>query len=247
MSTTAPPPTGLAKDMKTAFVRYCGEQRIAYKPEVLELLSKVGARVAVQRQARREARPVTVPAPAPVEPLVPALPLSLDLGQVELLELIAEGFGDERIARRLGASVYATKRRVRHLLTALDADCRTTAVALGYEFGILGAGPRAARKRAARASDGPGGAGGPGVPPAVQRAPGGPVESAGFRHSRTLVLALLAEGLDNGAIQERLGLSPKQVKYRLQYWYTNSGTKDRPALVAWARRNAATLGPEAGR
>lgn len=73
------------------------------------------------------------------------------------------------------------------------------------------------------------------------------MESAGFRHSRTLVLALLAEGLDNGAIQERLGLSPKQVKYRLQYWYTNSGTKDRPALVAWARRNAATLGPEAGR
>jgi DNA-binding CsgD family transcriptional regulator len=59
----------------------------------------------------------------------------------DVLELLAEGYTNARIARALGISENAARTRVRALYADLGARDRAHAVALGFRCGALG-GPR---------------------------------------------------------------------------------------------------------
>jgi len=56
----------------------------------------------------------------------------------EVLELLAEGYTNARIARHLGLSENAVRNRVRVLFADLGARDRAHAVALGFRCGALG-------------------------------------------------------------------------------------------------------------
>lgn len=56
----------------------------------------------------------------------------------EVLELLAEGYTNARIARLLGVSENAVRTRVRALYADLGARDRAHAVALGFRCGALG-------------------------------------------------------------------------------------------------------------
>ena len=55
-----------------------------------------------------------------------------------VLELIAEGYTNDQIARALDISEETVKTHVRKLLGALGARCRAHAVAIGFRKGLLG-------------------------------------------------------------------------------------------------------------
>ncbi|MEV6810494.1 LuxR C-terminal-related transcriptional regulator, partial [Streptomyces sp. NPDC051129] len=68
----------------------------------------------------------------------PPPPPDLDPEQVDILELIEAGYSTRMIADDLGLSLGTAGHRVEQLLHALVAINRTHAVALGYQYGILG-------------------------------------------------------------------------------------------------------------
>lgn len=57
--------------------------------------------------------------------------------QLEVLGLIAEGFGDQEIARSLWIGETTAKRHVRDILSKLDARNRANAVHIAHRKGIL--------------------------------------------------------------------------------------------------------------
>ncbi|MHA6764774.1 LuxR C-terminal-related transcriptional regulator [Streptacidiphilus sp. PAMC 29251] len=171
----------------------------------------------------------------------------LSTSDQQLLRLIAAGLENPQIAKVCGWTPHEVKVRLRRLYRLLGVDRRIGAVVAGFALAILdpatiadvsaaarsrgGAGPSLRAGGAARASQ------------AVRRAP----VSSDLSASRTQVLQLLAEGLNNSQIAARLSLSLDQVKYRLAWWYDTSGTGSRTALVAWGRRTGAIERPGAWR
>jgi DNA-binding NarL/FixJ family response regulator len=57
--------------------------------------------------------------------------------QIEILQLIAEGFSNGEIARRLFITEETCKSHVRAMLTRLPARSRAEAVAIGFRRGLL--------------------------------------------------------------------------------------------------------------
>jgi two-component system, NarL family, response regulator YdfI len=57
--------------------------------------------------------------------------------EVEILEMLAEGFSNQAIARRLGISTYTVKFHVASILEKLGAASRTEAVTLGVRRGLI--------------------------------------------------------------------------------------------------------------
>jgi DNA-binding CsgD family transcriptional regulator len=53
------------------------------------------------------------------------------------LELLAEGYSNKTIARRLGISVHTAKFHVRSLIDKLDATGRTDAIAHAARLGVI--------------------------------------------------------------------------------------------------------------
>ncbi|HYM02131.1 MAG TPA: LuxR C-terminal-related transcriptional regulator, partial [Stellaceae bacterium] len=57
--------------------------------------------------------------------------------EVEVLSALADGASNKAIARRLGISFHTVKFHVASILTKLDADSRTEAVAQGARRGLV--------------------------------------------------------------------------------------------------------------
>jgi two-component system, NarL family, response regulator len=57
--------------------------------------------------------------------------------ELEVLELISEGFSNKQIANKLGLSAETVKSHVRALLKKLRANSRTHAVAIALREGLL--------------------------------------------------------------------------------------------------------------
>jgi len=141
----------LQQKIKTRLVRGCGEQRIAYRAEVLDLFARLAAETALQQLARGELAPEPIVTPPP-PPEVPDLPLGMTPELLDVLELVADNMTDQQIARRLKLTVWQVKRRLGQVCTALDVRGRLAAVAAGYELGFLGPAARRARRAAGRSS-----------------------------------------------------------------------------------------------
>jgi DNA-binding NarL/FixJ family response regulator len=84
--------------------------------------------------------------PSEVESLVPsqrvndfpeALPEALTPREIEVLRLLAEGFGNKEIAARLGISEHTVKFHVASVMGKLGAGSRTEAVTLGIRRGVV--------------------------------------------------------------------------------------------------------------
>ena len=55
----------------------------------------------------------------------------------QILELMAEGYGNKGIAIKLGRNEDTLKTHIKRMLSFLDADNRTHAVSIGYQRGYL--------------------------------------------------------------------------------------------------------------
>ena len=86
----------------------------------------------VAARARSESGPV-----APAAPLREALERTPTRRELEVLELVAEGFINREIAKRLGLSEETVKSHLRKLLARLAAQSRAHAVAVGFRRGLL--------------------------------------------------------------------------------------------------------------
>lgn len=64
-------------------------------------------------------------------------PGALDLREIEVLQLLADGLTNQEIAERLGVAPRTVKTYVQHLMTKLGASDRTQAVAQGLRLGLI--------------------------------------------------------------------------------------------------------------
>jgi len=89
--------------------------------------------------ARRRRRFPTLLAvtPAPAREASPARPRLSRRGR-EVLALLAEGYDNKEIARRLHVGPETVKTHVRNVLVALNARNRAHAVAIAFRSGLLG-------------------------------------------------------------------------------------------------------------
>jgi DNA-binding NarL/FixJ family response regulator len=75
------------------------------------------------------ARPAPRPSGAPTQPLTPR--------EVEVLALLAEGFGNKAIAPRLGISEHTVKAHLASIFAKLHATTRAEAVVIGARQGLI--------------------------------------------------------------------------------------------------------------
>jgi DNA-binding NarL/FixJ family response regulator len=118
-------------------------------PHLIELARSAGALTALtkevpKRQLIEEIRSVyALPAPPPPSPQVVTLPTTpveeLTERELEVLALMAEGKTDKEIALALGIAESTAKNHVSNILGKLNVPNRAGAVAVGYEFGLIGA------------------------------------------------------------------------------------------------------------
>ena len=101
-----------------------------------EILAAVGATPAGLVVLHPDALDAFGPAPAAPragpstkEPLTPR--------EREVLEMLAEGFGNKEIASRLGISDHTVKFHIASIFTKLDASTRTEAVTVGIRRGLI--------------------------------------------------------------------------------------------------------------
>ena len=86
-------------------------------------------------------RRATASDPAEREP--PAAPEAREHGlaptarEIEVLELVSQGLGNREIAERLRVSEETVKSHVRHILSKLEADTRTQAVAIALREAMI--------------------------------------------------------------------------------------------------------------
>jgi len=78
-------------------------------------------------------RAFRAPAPEPE----PELRTDLSPREREVLNLLAQGFSNRRIARRLGISEHTAKFHVNHVMEKLDARSRTDAAVRGLRAGLV--------------------------------------------------------------------------------------------------------------
>lgn len=71
----------------------------------------------------------------------PSTTLGLSTTQLTVLQLMALGQSNEAIGNRLGITEHTVKNHNRRIFGKLKARDRTHAVAIAYEYGILGGGP----------------------------------------------------------------------------------------------------------
>lgn len=64
-------------------------------------------------------------------------PTTLSRRHLQVLELIAEGLPDVQIGAELGVSRNTIKTHVKTILSRLEANSRTHAVAIGFRRGLL--------------------------------------------------------------------------------------------------------------
>lgn len=140
----------LKQKIKTRLIQGCGEQRIRYDVQELNLMALWAAEVALDERARNGApvkpEPVAVLSPLPAPP---PLPFGMTPVLLELLELISERLTDRQVAVRLSLPERQVKRRLRELYAALGCSGRFESIVTGYEAGLLGPDARSAREAAA--------------------------------------------------------------------------------------------------
>ncbi len=69
--------------------------------------------------------------------LIPLHEVKLSSREFEILQLIAEGLSNPRIASQLHISPNTTKTHVRSLMNKLGADCRTHLVTIAFRNDLL--------------------------------------------------------------------------------------------------------------
>ena len=104
--------------------------RDATAGELLAAVDAVGAGLVVLHPDALERAPR--PVRAEVDPAQP-----LTGREVEVLGMLAEGFGNKAIASRLGISTHTAKFHVASILSKLGAGSRTEAVTIAYARGLL--------------------------------------------------------------------------------------------------------------
>jgi DNA-binding NarL/FixJ family response regulator len=127
----APPDGGLGTDDQLALLlRGAGWLPAdCSEAEVVAAIDAAAAGLSALRPATLEAllaeveRPADPSRPDPIEPLTPR--------ELEVLQLLAGGLGNKRIASRLAISEHTAKFHVGRILAKLDASSRTQAVAIG--------------------------------------------------------------------------------------------------------------------
>jgi DNA-binding NarL/FixJ family response regulator len=129
-------------------------------------------------------------------------------------------------ALRAGARSYLTK----------DADRTDIARALQAAAGGLTVfDPRVRATLLAAASSAPSAAE-PGSAPSQSQSPGPtPEPPDGLTHREVEILGLMAQGLTNPEIAERLFLSNHTVKTHINRIFAKTGSADRPAAIRYAR------------
>ena len=133
-------------------------------------------------------------------------------------------------ALRAGARSYLTK----------DADRTDIARALEAAVGGLTVfDPRVHATLLAAASAGTSPAAATGGPPAASgSAPGGPTGPPdGLTQREVEILSLIAQGLTNGEIAERLFLSNHTIKTHINRIFAKTGSRDRVAAIGYAQRH----------
>jgi DNA-binding NarL/FixJ family response regulator len=130
-------------------------------------------------------------------------------------------------ALRAGARSYLTK----------DADRTDIARALeAAASGLTVFDPRVHATLLAAASPGVAGAAAPdGAPAAPGPAPGPPPD--GLTQREVEILSLIAQGLTNGEIADRLFLSNHTIKTHINRIFAKTGSRDRVAAIAYAQRH----------
>ena len=131
-------------------------------------------------------------------------------------------------ALRAGARSYLTK----------DADRTDIARALRAAVGGLTVfDPRVHATLLAATSPGPASPGGtpatPGLAPAARR----PDPPDGLTQREVEILSLIAQGLTNGEIAERLFLSNHTIKTHINRIFAKTGSRDRVAAIGYAQRH----------
>jgi len=80
-------------------------------------------------------------------------------------------------------------------------------------------------------------------PAAAASRPSAPSLPDGLTPREAEVLTLIAEGLSNGEIAERLGVSETTVKSHINHLFAKAGVRDRAQAVTYAYRNGFTSQP----
>lgn len=177
----------LHRKIKDRFVQGCGEQRIRYDVEELNLLARWAAEEAPEERARCGAPKPVEPAPAVAPPdavalpAPPPLPFGMTRELLDLLELVTERLTDAQIARRLRLSERQVKRRLRELYVVLGTSGRFESIVTGYEAGLLGPDARSAREAARTAPVGAADAKATPGPQTASQAAAGATEGFGGR------------------------------------------------------------------
>jgi DNA-binding NarL/FixJ family response regulator len=127
-------------------------------------------------------------------------------------------------ALRAGARSYLTK----------DADRTDIAQALRAAVGGLTVFDPRVHATLLAAAASPGGPAGPPGPAAATRPPEPP---DGLTQREAEILGLIAEGLTNGEIAERLFLSNHTIKTHINRIFAKTGSRDRVAAIAYARQH----------
>jgi DNA-binding NarL/FixJ family response regulator len=136
-------------------------------------------------------------------------------------------------ALRAGARSYLTK----------DADRTDIARALqAAASGLTVFDPRVQATLLAAASSPAGAPAGPGPGPAGR--PADPPD--GLTHREVEILGLIAAGLTNGEIAERLFLSSHTVKTHINRIFAKTGSRDRVAAIGYAQRHQLGSGDQIG-
>ena len=81
--------------------------------------------------------PQDIPALVGDRPLLPAPTQALTPREVQVLAMLAEGYGNKTIAWKLGISEHTAKFHVASILSKLNAGTRTEAVTLGIRRGLI--------------------------------------------------------------------------------------------------------------